>query len=313
VAEILAAGGTGFIGQALVKHFLAEGFTITVLGRDAAKIKRCFGETVRALTWQEIKKAKPEDLLRYDCVINLCGANIGEKRWSDARKQQLIDSRIEPTTTLAGLLRPLGSRAPRLLTASAIGIYGLQREQDSGLPRALAENTSLEKSPEAFSAKLCQQWEACSHEVITHGVKVAFLRFAVVLDKNGGALAKLYWPYYFGFGGKIGSGRQPFSWITLNDLVRAVDFIIKHPEQNGVFNLASVQAVAQEEFAKALARHMHRPCIAHLPGWMVHQLFGQMGDELLLNGQHVVPMRLRQLGFTFDAPDIDAALNEIVN
>ena len=307
----IIAGGTGFIGSALVKHWQTQNLELIVLGRDQQKIQKIFGDQVTAMDWKTFAAQSQQLCREVDCIINLCGASIGSRRWSPARKKLLIESRVKPTQTLAQACASCGEHAPRLFNANGIGIYGIQKRLTANLPAACDENTPLPEPPTDFLSSLGALWEAATQPAIDAGVKVIRLRFGVVLDRSGGALPRLALPFRFGLGGIVGSGEQPFSWITLVDLLQIFDFLIAHPEVTGAINCVSMQTVKQKEFAHNLARTLHRPCWLPMPATLIKLLFGQMGRELLLNGQHVVPTRLTELGFQFQYPDLDAALDFI--
>ena len=305
----IIAGGSGFIGSALVKHWESDPIELIVVGRDLAKLQRQFGNTVTAMDWETFQ-AQGEQLCRQcDCIINLCGANIGNKRWSTRRKKILIDSRTGPTEILAKLCAQCGDQAPRLFNASGVGIYGLQKRLTADLPPACDETTELPHPPTDFLARLSAAWEAAAQPAVTAGVNVIWCRFGVVLDRCGGILPRLTLPFKLGVGGIVGTGEQPFCWVSLVDLLRIFDFLIAQSQASGAINCVSMQTVKQKELARSLARSLHRPCLLPLPGAVVKGLLGQMGRELLLNGQHVVPTRLTELGFEFNYPTLDSVLD----
>ncbi len=309
--KILIAGGTGFIGKALVKHFLAHGnHQILVLGRSKQSIRSTFGEAVKRLAWTDLPRFSFSDWGPKDIFINLCGANLGDKPWSDARKSSILESRVETTRLIARVCKGLGENSPRLLNASAIGIYGLQEEHKNELPPALTEDSPLPcLQPTDFLSEVGCQWEAAAKEAIAAGTPVVFLRFGVVLGPHGGVYKKLRRPYQFGLGGTIGSGNQAFSWVSLHDLVRAIDFTIATNQLTGPVNITAPHAVRQSLFAKAMARSLQRPAFLTTPKFLLKKLFGEMAEELLLKGQHVQPKRLTEMGFTFEHDSIDKALN----
>lgn len=308
--KCLIAGGSGFIGSALIEFWLSQQHEISVLGRDKQKIVTQFSDRVRAISWDEFEKNSHALLQGFDCVVNLCGANIGEKRWSAQRRAEILQSRIEPTQKIAAALAAM-QHPPRLLNASAIGSYGLQNTQTHNLPPAFDEQSALPSPAPDFLSEVAQAWERATQTASHAGVSVVNLRFGVVLAAHNGALAQLAKPFRFGLGAVIGSGAQPFSWIALDDAIRAIDFLAKQPAIVGPVNLVSVQAVSQREFAHTLARVLHRPCLLTIPGWVLKIALGKMADELVLSGQHVVPTRLRELNFRFDYPTLDLALTKI--
>lgn len=307
----IIAGATGLIGGHLVQHWLQQKHKVTVIGRTKEHIRRVFGETVRAVTWDEVTS----DLLRdADAVINLAGANIGDKRWSDLRKQEIMDSRVEATERLAKALATLGAKSPPLLNASAIGIYGLQKQLPKALPAAVDENTALScDAPPDFLAAIGCAWEKATEAAKEHGVRVIHLRFGVVLAESGGALPKLITPFKFYLGGVIGTGRQPFSWVAIEDVVRAIDFLLSKRTAAGAFNIVAPHAVTEAELAKTIGHVLNRPVWLTTPSFALKIIFGEeMAQDLLLEGQHVYPKRLIDSGFQFAYPDIESALRHLL-
>lgn len=301
-STILIAGGTGFIGQALVADRLKSGDAITVLGRDLKKIKNIFGDTVAALAWTELSA---KALTHFDIIINLTGANIGAHKWTPSRKQEIINSRVKSTQTLAAYCAELGTNAPRLLNASAIGIYGLKSRAVS------TEKSIIPRAPFSdFLNKVGYLWEQATTPAKQAGVNVVTMRFGVVLAHHGGMLQKLMPVFKFGLGGKVSHGRQIISWVSLSDLIRAIDFIITHPELSGPINIVAPTPCAQIDFAQQLAKSLRRPCFLPLPSFMVKLMYGQMGEELLLQGKKVKPEILLQKGFKFSEPTLTIFLTK---
>lgn len=310
--EILIAGGTGFIGRALVQHFNAKQARCIIISQSTDTVKKIFGEHAAAVQWED-EKALVSAIKSANVVFNLAGANIGDKRWTQERKEEILLSRINSTRILAELCASLQKNSPPLFNASAIGIYGLQQSEPQGLPPALDENTPLDFSASApdFLAEVGRQWEMATSFAKEAGVRVVNMRFAPVLGKTGGILEKLKKPFLFGLGGKIGDGRQPFSWIALPDLIQAIEFLFARPYIAGPVNFVAPECVVQEQFAKELAQVLHRPSFAKLPAAVVKIIFGQMGEELLLRGQHVIPTRLLKEGFVFKYPALKQALSDL--
>lgn len=306
------AGGTGFIGQYLINKWLQTGVNITVVGRTAEKIKEIYGDNVTAVTWEQFAADGTHICQSAELVLNLVGANIGEKRWNDKRKQEILDSRINATRTICHALASLGDRSPALFNASAVGIYGLQEEAADGLPPAFDEYTSIDLTDHPdFLSLVGRTWEGKTNHAKAHGVRVINLRFGIVLSPNGGALEKISMPFKYYIGGPIGSGKQPFPWIHIADLQAAIEFLIANPNQTGPFNLVAPEGITQKQFATSLAKALNRPCLFPLPAFVVKTVFGEMGEELLLKGQHVKPTRLQELDFKFKYPNIDQALDNI--
>lgn len=308
----IIAGGTGFIGQHLVKHWLKNGVDITVLSRDKAKVERCFGTEVNALSWDECVQAETLDIFKSaDIVVNLCGEDIGAKRWTNARKQVILNSRIDPSKKLVEMCLACGHEAPALFNASAIGTYGLQETSRLGLPPAYTEDEPIDFNlyPD-FLAEVGREWEKTLRPLQDQKMRVIVMRFGVVIGAKGGVLNKMLLPFQMGLGPVIGNGQQPFTWIAIDDLIAAIDFLSIHPDMQGVVNLVAPLAVSNRVFSKTLAKTLQRPCWLRLPEGVVKLLFGQMGDECLLQGQHVQPKRLVAAGFTYYYPELALALQE---
>ncbi len=309
--QIMIAGGTGFIGQALCNHFLAKNHDITIIGRDPDKIHLLYKQRVKALTWSQIDD-DPTCLKSADFLINLNGESIGEKRWSETQKHIIVASRIPISSLLATHCAQLGSAAPALLNASAIGVYDLQTGVANELPIAFDENTPIDFAANPnFLARVGRLWELATQPAKDAGVRVVNMRFAPVLGKSGGILAKLKLPFSLCMGGPIGSGQQPFSWIAMADVIGIIDFLIEHTDIEGPINFVAPECVTQKQFAQTLGSALNRPSFMPTPKFVLKGLFGEMAEELLLKGQHVKPSRLLEFGYQFQYPKLDLALNEI--
>lgn len=304
--RITIAGGTGFIGRFITDHYLKQGHDVTVIGRSTDKIKQTFNNRVKALDWESLNTSSLENT---SLLINLTGANIADKRWSPKRKQEIVESRTQTTSILANLCAKLGVASPPLFNASAVGIYGIQRPQAAGLPPAFDETTSLDKKTPCFASNIVKQWEAAAKPAQDKNVRVVFMRFGVVLGKDGGALTKIIMPFHYFLGGKIGSGHQPFSWVCIVDLCRAINFLLDHVEIKGPVNIVAPECVTQAQLAATIGKVLNKPSFMTTPNFMLKFAFGDMAKELLLNGQHVVPKVLLQNGFTFQYPDLKPALD----
>ena len=298
--KILIAGATGMIGQALVTAWQGQ-HDITVLGRDRVKLKKSF-PNLKKMTWAQLDSATT-----FNVVINLAGANIGQGRWTAKRKQMILQSRVQTTKRLAKWCAS-ETNPPRLLNASAIGVYGLLKTTTEQERHVFDEQSSVPNPPQDFLAKVAVTWEQALLEAEQAGVPVTKMRFGVVLTKHGGALAKMLPTFKLGLGGPIGTGEQPFSWVALSDVVRALTFLLEHPALTGPINIVAPAVVSQQQFAKTLGKILHRPTIMRLPAWLVKALFGQMGEELLLNGITVQAKRLTAAGFHFSHNTLEQAL-----
>lgn len=300
--KILIAGGTGLIGSAIIDA-LSKAHDISVITRDKNKAHKLF-PNIDVVDWQDIELKKK--LERSDLVINLVGKSIGDNRWSSQVKKEIIESRVKTTKQLCELINQLDEKdRSRLFNASAIGVYGLQDSIEQQNSISYDEDFINPDPAHDFVSTVCTQLEAVLDDY--KNLNIVKLRFAVVLSPKGGMLKKVLLPYKFGLGGKVGTGRQPFSWIAIEDVVGIISYLIDHPEINGSVNLVAPEVVSQTEFSKAFAKKLRRPDFMPMPSFIVKMLFGQMGHELLLSGQRVKSKRLA--GYDFKFPTLASAMN----
>ncbi|ODN42167.1 TIGR01777 family oxidoreductase [Piscirickettsia litoralis] len=301
--NVVVIGATGLVGSALVQQ-LNRQYNITAVGRDERLVRQKF-PFCKSLALQDLAL---KHLAECDVVINLAGENISKGRWNESRRAEIIDSRVSTTQQVVELCRKLDQDAPRVFNASAIGIYGLQ-ETSSSLSDAFVEESELPNPPTDFLSEVAIGWENTLRFLDPE--KVVKLRFAVVLARHGGALPKLAMPFYFGCGGPIASGQQAISWVALKDVVSAITFLLDRPLLWGAFNIVAPECLHQRQFARVLARVLKRPSFMWTPGFFLKLLYGQMAEELILQGQHVEPKRLLDVGFEFQYGDLDTALRDI--
>ncbi|HEV7766949.1 MAG TPA: TIGR01777 family oxidoreductase [Thermoanaerobaculia bacterium] len=292
--KIVIAGGSGFLGAPLVQRLTSRGNDVVVLSRDPSRVR-----VGRALLWDARSQgAWSDEAATADVVINLAGENIGDSRWTEARKKRMVASRLDATGAIVEALRRDPSRARTLINASAVGYYGDRGEE------VLDENSAR---GEGFLAELVEKWEHAAREAESIS-RLVILRFGVVLDRSGGALKKLLLPFRLGVGGPIGSGEQWMSWIDREDSLRAVEWSIDQELARGPYNVTSPEPVRNRDFARSLGRVLHRPSILPAPAFALRLALGQMADEALLASQRVVPHRAEAQGFTFARPSVDEAL-----
>lgn len=294
--KILVAGASGFLGRNIVSALAVE-HEVTVLGRDLVSLKVLFPKQ-HQITWEMLKG---ESATEYQLIINLCGESIAGGNWTPERKRRILESRVNTTEKLVDwALTSKQLESLRFINASAIGIYGLNTIGNT-------EDTGIKKQANCFSQEVVFAWESALKKKLADKISYVFTRFGVVLKKNEGMLKKLEVPYKLALGSVLGSGEQKISWIHIDDLVRAIQFIIQNPSLSGPVNIVAPEAVSQRQFSKAFANALRRPCFFRTPAGFVKLMFGQMGKELLLSGQSVLPKRLSDVGFSFNYPTIEKA------
>ncbi len=308
--NIAIAGATGFVGRPLVQSWLDQGHDVLVIGRDSEKIHTTFQGKVKVLTWDGLKTPQGRELVsRVDVVVNLAGASIADHRWTEAYKQQILQSRMKATGALAGVLSEIKDKKISLLNASAVGIYGTQPPVGEDLPPGYTEDfVHFSQREPGFLPQVCDAWESAVKPAKDAGHRVVIMRFGVILGRNGGALQKMALPFWLFAGGPIGSGEQALPWVSREDVIRAINFLIKHQEIQGPVNVVAPLCLTQGEFAKILGKVIHRPGFIPTPGFILKFVLGEMADELLLKGQHVIPQKLRKAGFIFEHADVETAL-----
>ena len=257
------------------------------------------GHDVVRLVWR-VPVGPPRDSLEgLDAVVHLAGANIADGRWSAARKRVLRESRTEGTRLLVEALAAL-ARPPRVLvSASAIGYYG--DRGDETLDEESAQGTG-------FLAEMCAAWEGAAQAASARGIRVVLARIGIVLDRSGGALARMLPPFRLGLGGRLGHGRQFMSFISLEDVVATLSRAIEDETFSGPFNATSPEPVRNAEFARVLGRLLRRPAVLPLPALVIKAVFGEMGRAILLGGNRVLPARLERAGFRFAHRDVESTL-----
>ncbi len=299
--RFVVSGSTGMIGSAVCDWLSQRGHTITRLIRPST-IKK---SPVGSIVWDASKKTIDlERLEGYDAVIHLAGASIADQRWTPAYKKVILDSRVEGTSFLAESLRKLKNPPKTFFSASAIGFYGDHSAAD------ILDETGA--NGQGFLAQVTKEWEAATKPAEIPGINVVHMRFGVVLDTRGGALAKMLPPFYCGLGGPIGSGKQMLSWIALWEIPQIIYFLATKGGVRGPVNFTAPQPVDSKDFAKVLGSVINRPAFLPLPGFAVSALLGQMGKELLLSGAHVTPRQLLDKGYQFAYPDLRSALVSIL-
>lgn len=302
--RIAITGATGFVGSALVPHLTGAGHTVVTMARgqrgDAPGCCRWDPAHVDAATFTAAAKVAGGPL---DAVVHLAGENVAAGRWTAARRAAIAASRGPVTTSLSQALAALPQPPKVLVSASATGIYGDRGDE------ALDEES---RAGRGFLAEVASAWEAGTAPAAAAGIRTVHLRLGMVLDRSGGALARMLLPFRLGLGGRLGSGRQWMSWITRRDLLAAIEFALGHATLQGPVLAVAPQPVTNREFTAALGRALHRPTWLPAPAFALRLLFGAMADELLLASCRARPQRLLTAGFRFADPELGPALAALV-
>ena len=291
--KVAITGASGFVGTPLVQALETRGHEVIRLVRGSPGP----GEAYWGIESQTVDEAALQDV---EAIVHLAGENIGQ-RWSESARRRILDSRVLGTRLMAEAAARLPAR-PVLICASATGFYGDRGDE------VLDESSSGGKG---FLAGVVTAWEAAADPARAAGLRAVHLRQGLILSKHGGVLKRLTPPFKLGVGGRVGSGRQWWSWVTLDDAIAAYLFALEHPLE-GPINVTAPGTVTNSEFTKALGRALKRPTIFPLPALAVRTAFGKMGEEMLLGGQRVEPTKLGDAGFAFAQPDITAGLERAI-
>lgn len=294
--KILITGGTGFIGSALARRLYDQNYDITVLSRHPESVKQIGRAGIHALS--DLTDIKPHQ--QFQVIINLAGAPIFDSRWTAVRKRLIRDSRIHLTEQLVAFIGRMETKPELLISGSAIGYYGNQR--DSIL-------TEDESKGSDFSAQLCHDWEQAALTAESLGVRVCLIRTGLVIASGGGLLQRMLLPFRLGLGGRLGDGQQWMPWIHRQDWLAIAQAMISDKSMSGPYNATAPNPVTNREFTQILATHLHRPTLMPLPAGLLKTLLGEM-SELLLGSQRVLPKRLVDNGFLFQYETLTQALGQ---
>ena len=304
--RLLITGGTGFIGRHLVKSLLADDHQITVLSRqETNSVQQILGSEVKTI--QSISALTRD--ARFDGIINLAGEGILDRRWTPSRKKILVESRVGVTTELVNWIVQAQHKPSIFISGSAIGIYGSSIPSANEPVNCLPESSNYGKD---FSARLCVDWEKVAESAEECGVRVCRVRTGVVLHPAGGALQKMLLPFKLGIGGVVGTGRQMFSWIHMDDMVSLLKFLLYTDSVSGAYNATAPEPVSNRVFTKTFAETLSRPAVIPVPSFVLKTLLGE-GATMLLEGQAVVPERSQSEGFEFRYPKLDQALKSLLH
>jgi uncharacterized protein (TIGR01777 family) len=301
--RVIITGATGFIGSALTENLVHGGYEIVIMSRNP-KIKS-ESNKVTYIKWDAKNLNGWTNYIdgAY-AVVNLAGENISAGRWTHRRKQTILQSRLHAGTAMVEAVKRANKKPEVVIQASAIGYYGSRGDE------VLDESSSPGRG---YLPEVAQKWEISTKEVESLGVRHVIVRTGIVLGKDGGALPRLIQPFRFFVGGPLGSGKQWFSWIHLEDETRAIRFLVENENLSGAFNLTAPSPLVTKDFCKILSRVMHRPSWLKVPGFMLHLIMGEMAEALLLTGQRVLPKRLLEAGYRFSYPEVEPALTQILS
>lgn len=295
--KILLTGGTGLIGRHLCQLWLAQGHELYVWSRTPNKVQSLCGQAV-----QGVGALSELNEIALDAVVNLAGAPIADKPWTTARRTLLRNSRIDLTNELVDWLAQQVHQPEVLISGSAVGWYG------NGGDKILTEDSPQQSQD--FATQLCADWEAAALKAESLGIRVVLIRTGLVLTGQGGFLSRLTPLFKFGLGGKQGSGQQWMPWVHLEDEIGIIDFVLHHKSCKGPYNACAPNPVHNQDFAKALGRHLNRPTLLAAPTFALKLLLGDMA-ELILGGQRLQPKRVLEAGYTFKYEQLEAALEAL--
>ncbi|HUE80971.1 MAG TPA: TIGR01777 family oxidoreductase [Pyrinomonadaceae bacterium] len=291
--KILISGSHGLVGSALVQ-------SLETAGHEVARLVRHAPSNANEIEWSperySIALARIEG---FDAVVHLAGESIADGRWNEEKKARIRESRIKGTKLLSESFIQLSQPPDVFISASAIGYYGSRGDE------VLTETS---QAGEDFLAGVGVDWEKATAPAAEKGIRVVNLRFGIILDGKGGALAKMLPPFRMGIGGRIGDGKQWMSWIALTDVIGVIEFALSNKEIQGPINVVAPNPVRNSEFTKTLGKVLSRPVFFPVPAFGARLAFGEMADALLLSSQRVEPARLKEAGYVFQFPTLEGAL-----
>jgi len=300
--RVIVTGGTGFIGRALCAELVKAGHAVIVLTRDVEMAGPLLGDHVETVEWNaDFGRAWMSSVDGAEAVINLAGESIGEKRWTSARKQQIIGSRLNATKALAEAIAKAKRKPSVMINASAIGYYGPHGDE------IITEN---DPAGNDFLAQTTKQWEDAAKKVEAHGVRLVILRNGLVLER-GGVLEKFLTPFRLFAGGTLGSGKQWFSWIHRDDMIGLILLALENKNVKGAINATAPEPVTMKDFCKTLGKVMGRPSWTPVPSFVLKLALGEM-STLVLDGQRVIPAVAEKAGYKFKYRKAEDALAAIL-
>lgn len=301
--RVIISGAAGFIGRALCQTLHTD-YEIIALSRDATRAAGLIGPYAKAVEWDaRTAGAWARRVEGAHAIINLAGENLATGRWTQPKRDSIMQSRTFSASAIVDAVSGAKVKPAVVIQASAVGYYGSRGDD------LLDEDAGVGSG---FLADVCRRTESMASRVERSGVRYVAIRSGLVLGREGGVLPRFMTPYRFFVGGKLGSGRQWFSWIALEDEIRAIRFLMESPNLKGAFNLAAPNPVTMMQFSHALGQVLQKPAWTVIPAFLLRLVFGQMANETLLASQKAVPKRLMEAGFTFKYPELRAALEAII-
>ncbi len=299
--RVIITGGSGLIGRALVENLAKDGYEVIVLSRNPEAVKN-LPKSAHAEKWDgQSAQGWGKFVDGAEAIVNLAGATISE-RWSNAQKKAIRESRVSAGKAIVEAVKAAEQKPEVVIQASAVGYYG---------PRGAEEITEEASVGHDFLSSVCKDWEASTAELDSMSLRRPIIRTGVVLSKDGGALPRMVLPIKMFVGGPLGSGKQYFPWIHLQDEVAAIRFLIENKNANGAYNLSAPQPLTNKEFTQAAGKVLGRPTFVPVPAFVMQLMFGEM-STLLLDGQREIPQRLLKEGFEFKFVDAEAALRDVL-
>lgn len=293
--KILITGCSGLVGSALTEFMFQNGYSIQCLKREINPQSSTFWDT---------KNLPSDDENGYKAIIHLAGENVASERWSKKKRERILSSRVDGTRKLIDYIALLRKKPEVFLCASAVGYYGNRDE------KALDEQST---PGDTFLADVCRQWEEETNRLGNMGIRVVNLRFGMILSPKGGALHKMLPAFRMKLGGVIGNGKQYISWISIRDVVRVIEFLIKSDNIAGPVNVVSPNPATNREFTKTLGSIVNCPTVLAIPGFLAKAVFGRMADEMLLASCKVSPKALLNAGYDFRDSSLEQVLSYCIN
>lgn len=296
--HVVITGGSGFVGKALTHRLIQEGHRVTILTRRPDRTS----ENVNLVGWLSAKSQPENELKNVDALVNLAGEPLNSGRWTQSKKETILNSRITATKEVIRILKHLDPKPKVLVNASAVGYYGMSNSKTF--------NEASKSEANDFLAQVVKRWEKEASAAKELGIRTVYTRFGMILGQEG-ALPRVVQPYKLGIGGTIGSGQQWVSWVHIRDVTEMIGFAMITPEIEGPLNVTSPNPARMSTFGQSIADVLHRPHWFPVPGIALKLALGEM-SQLMLKGQRVLPKKARHYGYSFQFPSLQTALSDIL-